>query len=229
VDVTKNIGKYKNVIYAGLLLPSKFEYARQNIYLMYSPEYDEKGNKIPETQLFEKLNLKGFCSMGKNFFPADNEENGCKDMFKIPNMKVMRLTGKTIKGAAYLVRTASGGDKPYFICARNKAGNVLVNSLWPSYTLQNVAEKIIKEDLDYFKWVKRDCPQVDGTDRIVAVAFRKARTAVLDFGSDATFSEVKLVMFNGKDGVVRNETVNYAKGMKVELPPLNVLVASGVK
>ncbi|MFA7184920.1 MAG: hypothetical protein WC082_08510, partial [Victivallales bacterium] len=213
VDVTKDVSKYKNVIYAGLLLPSKFNYSKQNIYLMYAPEYDEKGNKVPEAQLFSKLNIKGFAKMGGNFFRADGTENGCMDMFKIASMgNTARANGRTITGAAYPVRTAScpvTGGKPYLICARNKAGNVLVNSLWPSFVTQNLAGKVIKEDLNYFKWTKRDCPQVNGTDKIVAVAFRKPRTAVLDFGQKATFKKVKLVMFNGKDGVTRNETVSY--------------------
>jgi hypothetical protein len=234
VNVTKNIDKYHNVIYAGMLLPSKFDYEKQNIYLMFAPEYNEKGEKISEDQLFKKLDLKGFeKTMGKNFYLADYVENGCKDMIKISNMpQDVHTSGKGIVGASIPTRTASTKALPgksYVIGARNKKGNILLNSLWPSFITQEIAERTIKEDLAYFKWVKRDCPQVNGKDKIVAVAFRKEETAILDFGQEASFEKIKLVIFNGKDGIVRNEIVDYSKDMKIKLPPLNVLVATGLK
>ena len=85
----------------------------------------------------------------------------------------------------------------FFTGARNKNGNVLLNSLWPSFTKQDAARQIIKKDIDYFVWTKRDCPQVNGTDKIVAVAFKEPRTAVLDFWKDAAFTNVNIIMFNG--------------------------------
>lgn len=234
VDVTKDIDKYKNVLYAGQLLPSKFDYARQNIYLMFAPEYNEKGDKIPEEQLLNKLGLKGFDAMGKNFFPNDGfKENGCKDTLQISNVdKGLFSAGKIIKDPLYPTRKASFSDAPdkcFVIGSRNKNGNVLVNSLWPSFVHQDLARTIIKKDLDYLGWTKRDCPQVNGTDKAVAVAFREIRTAVLDFGNDASFEQVKIVIFNGKDGIIRNETIKYTKGMEIELQPFNVLVAHGIK
>ncbi len=233
LDVTKDTGKYKNVVYAGMLLPAKFDYAGQNIYLMFAPGYDEKGNKIPEEQLAGKLDIKGFEPLGKNFFPSDGfNENGSRDLLKISGLlKETLSSGKIIRGAAYPTRKASYSDSnDYFLIgAHNKKGNVLLNSLWPSFIQQDVSKKLIMKDLDYFGWTKRNCPQVDGTDKIVAVAFRDPRTAVLDFGSEASFATVRIIIFNGSDGVVRNETISYARGMKIELPPLNVLVAQGIE
>ena len=233
IDVTKDIGKYKNVVYAGMLLPAKFDYAGQNIYLMFAPGYDEKGNKIPEAQLTEKLDIKGFDPMGRNFFPSDGfNENGSKDLLKISGLPKETLSsGKIIRGASYPARKASYSDSnDYFLIgAHNKNGNVLLNSLWPSFTQQDVARKVIMKDLDYFGWTKRNCPQVNGTDTIVAVAFRDPRIAVLDFGNEASFAKVKIIMFNGSAGIVRNEIISYARGMKIELPPLNMLVAQGMK
>ncbi len=233
IDVTADIGKYENVVYAGMLLPAKFDYARQNVYLMFAPEYDENGNKIPESQLIEKLGIKGFEPMGRNFFPSDGfNENGSKDLVKISGLSKETLSsGKIIRGASYPARKASYSDSnDYFLIgAHNKDGNVLLNSLWPSFTQQDAAKKIIMKDLDYFGWTKRDCPQVNGTDKIVAVAFREPRTAVLDFGKDASFNKINILMFNGREGIIRNETVKYGRGMKIDLPPLNVLVVYGVK
>jgi len=232
VNVTKDIGKYQNVIYAGKLLPSKFDYEKQNIYLMYAPSYDEKGNKTPESELSAKLNIKGFEMIGKNFFPANGGENGSRDHIQITGSSKDTITsGMAIKNAQYPTKNASYADAPgaFLVGARNKNGNVLLNSLWPSFIRQDAAREIIKKDLDYFGWTKRDCPQVNGIDKMVAVAFREPRTAVIDFGKDASFANVKVIMFNGREGVIRNEILKYDRGMKIEIPPLNVLVAEAMK
>lgn len=230
VDITADVGKYENVVYSGVLLPAKFDYKRQHIYLMYAPEYDEKGNKISGNQLSENLSVKSFEPMGKNFFPANSTENGCEDQLQISGLPKNTLaSGMIIKGASYPTRKAaySGSSDYFLIGARNKEGNVLLNSLWPSFTRQDTARKIIKKDLDYFGWTAWDCPQVNGVDKVVAVAFKEGRTAVIDFGKDASFTQVKVIMFNGREGIIRNETVKYERGMKIEIPPLNVLVVYG--
>jgi hypothetical protein len=101
--------------------------------------------------------------------------------------------------------------------------------MWPSFIRQDIARKIIKKDLDYFGWTRRDCPQVNGVYKIVAVAFRDLRVAVIDFGKEASFTNIKLIMFNGREGVIRNEILKYERGMKIEIPPLNVIVVEGIK
>jgi hypothetical protein len=232
VDVTKDIKKYQNVIYAGKLLPSKFNYKDQNIYLMYAPEYDEKGDKIPETELSKKLNIKGFTIMGKNFFLGKDYENGNKDKIQIKTLfPNIFASGMIIKDASYSIRKASyvGASANFSVGARNKSGNILLNSMWPSFIRQDIARKIIKKDLDYFGWTRRDCPQVNGVYKIVAVAFRDLRVAVIDFGKEASFTNIKLIMFNGREGVIRNEILKYERGMKIEIPPLNVIVVEGIK
>jgi hypothetical protein len=232
VDVTKDIQKYENVIYSGLLLPKKLNYAKQNIYLMYAPEYDEKGNKATEDELYAKLNLRGFSNLGKNFFPAGKyHENGCKDKLHSPTLeKNFFASGKTIKGAEYPLRKAffpTLSNKEYVIGARNKKGNILINSIWTSFVNQAIGKAIIEQDLDYFGWTKRNCPQVNGKDKIVAVAFRESRTAVIDFGQNTQISKINIIIFNGYNGIIRNETITYNKGMKITLAPFNVLVAYG--
>ncbi|MDD5597383.1 MAG: hypothetical protein PHV82_05530 [Victivallaceae bacterium] len=231
VDVTRNVNKYKNVVYAGLLLPAKFNYAGQNIYLMYAPEYDEKANKIPESQLFGKLNLKGFAPLEGNFrLPGGANEDGDKDTIRISETnRVTFANGKAILNPLYPTRKVSFSDKCAVIGSRNKSGNILVNSLWPSYLHQDIAGIIIKKDLNYFKWAERDCPQVNGMDKTVAAAFREPRTAVLNFSRAAALARVKIIIFNGRDGIIRNEIVKYEQGMKIKLPPLNVLVAEIIR
>jgi len=228
VDVTKNVRGYKNVIYAGQLLPSEFDYANQNIYLMYAPEYDENGNKLTEKDLLSKLNIKGF---DESFGNVDDDATENKNIFKFSDIEDS-ITGKNIKGANFPIRIARSRNNPeksYVVTAGSEAGNIRVNSLWPSFMRQNTARTIIKQDLDYFGWTKRDCPQVNGIDKMVAVAFREPRTAVIDFGRDVSFANVKIIMFNGREGVIRNEILQYKRGMKIEIPPLNVLVAEGSK
>lgn len=231
VNVTKDIVNYQNVIYAGQLFPSKFDYEKQNIYLMYAPAHDEKGNKIPEGKLLQTLGIKGFEKIGLNFF-AGNEENGNMDEIRIRGLpKETLATGMVIKNALYPVREASSSNNlnPFLIGARNKNGNILLNSLWPSFVRQDAARTIIRKDMDYFGWTRRDCPQVNGRDKMVAVAFREPRAAVIDFGKDASFVNIKVIMFNGREGLIRNEILKYECGMKIEIPPLNVLIAEGTR
>lgn len=233
VDVVSDPEHYSNVVYAGMLLPSKFDYAKQNIYLMFAPEYDECANKISADLLSEKLGVKAFGDMGKTFFPSDGaNENGAKDQFLIQGLPGDTLLyGRSIQGSAYPYRTTAYAKSRDLVVigARNKNGNVVLNSLWPSFILQDVAERTVKKDVDYMGWTRRDCPQVNGVDQVVAVAFREPRAAVLDFGPDSRADKINIIVFNGKNGIVRNETINYRRGMNIDIPPFNVLVGKLVK
>ncbi|MFA7173446.1 MAG: hypothetical protein WC340_08535 [Kiritimatiellia bacterium] len=219
VNVTKDVSKYQNVIVSGSLLPRILDYKNQNLYFMYRPEYSEDGEKLIPAQM-AKLGIKTFSYGPTSYYQLSGD---------LQIDKVLGYSYGTITDADNVLRTLTDGKEEYVVGAQNQKGNIRINSFLPPYTHQNVMRKILKEDLGHFKWIKRDCLQINGKKDIVAVAFREARTAVIDFGRDVSHKKVKLVMFNGKDGVTQNEVVTYSRDMKVKLLPLNVLVATGVK
>lgn len=219
VNVTKDVNKYQNVIISGNLLPNVLDYKKQNLYFMYRPEYAEDGKKLTPAQV-AKLGIKAFSYVPTNYYQLTGD---------IQMNKLLGYSPGAIEGADKVLRTLNVDKKEYVVGAQNLKGNIRINSFLPPYTRQDVMRKILKEDLGHFKWIKRDCLQINGKKDIVAVTFREAKTAVVDFGSDVSHKKVKIVIFNGKDGVTRNEIISYTRGMTIELPPLNVLVATGVE
>lgn len=221
-DVVKDPKGYKNVIASGCHFPSSLDYKNQNAYFMYKPEFEINGKKISAAPL-EKIGIKGTGMIKAGYYKISGD---------VAIDKAMLYSAFAIQNPFKSLRTAADLDekgKEYCIGAENADGNVRINSLCPFYTSQSVMKPMMKDDFKKFGWAKRDCPQINGKSQMVAVAFREPRTAVLDFGNDVSYANVKIVVFNGKDGIVRNETVKYSKGMKIDLPPLNVLVAQGIK
>jgi hypothetical protein len=219
--VTKDTKKYENVAVSGILLPESLDYEKQKLYFMYSPEYSRTGQKVSSSKL-ETLGLNGFGRIPTAYYSLKGD---------VQAERTLGIYTKAIEGPEKVLRTLettkNGKSVSYVVGSQNKRGNIRVNSFFPPYTRQNVMRRILREDLEYFKWAKRDCPQVNGVKNIVAVAFKEPRTAVIDFGEDVSYDKVKIVVFNGKDGVTRNEILSYERGMKIELPALNVLVAKG--
>lgn len=223
VDVVKNSSGYKNVIVSGKVIPPGLDYTNdKKVYFMYNPLYELKENTVISAS-FEKIGMKGASILKTGYYKIDGD---------ISIDKAMLHSAYAIQNPVRALRTAINLDergKEYCIGSENGEGNVRINSLCPYYTSQSVMKSILREDFKKLGWMKRDCPQINGKTNIVAVAFREIRKAVLDFGDEVSYNKVKIVIFNGKDGILRNETVEYKKGMEIELRPLNVLVASGIK
>lgn len=218
VDVTSELDGYNNIAAAGTFLPELRNLEGKKLYLMYRPEYGRNGEKLDFKQAIG-MDIEGFAGIPTGFYRLTGDV--CSD-------RVMSYTGAALAKAENPLRKLSGDGREYIIGARNKAGNIRVNTFMPAYTWQNVMREVLRSDLAALGWLKRDCPQINGKKDIVAVAFREARKAVLDFGGGAPVTKVRILIFNGKDGITRNEVVDYKQGMEVELPPLNVLVASGI-
>ena len=219
VDVTDDIKGYKNVISSGFLLPECLDYTKQNVYLMYRPEFNEDGEKLGKEAL-AKLGMEGLFRVPTNHYAVAGD---------VEIEKAMAMFAMGINQPDKPLRKLVSENKEYVIASRNNQGNILIDSLCPFTLRQNAARKIIKKDLDYFGWAKRDCPQINGTKDIVAVSLKDPRIAVVDFGDTARHRKVKITVFNGKDGIIRNEVISYKRGMKVSLPSLSVLVAHGLE
>lgn len=115
------------------------------------------------------------------------------------------------------------------VTVRSSDGKTLVNTINPRYLSQSTARRLIGNDLESLGWKIRDCPQISSSSNLVAVTFRDARDAVIDFGDENKFTHVSVLMFNGKIGIERAETMPYKPGMEITLPPYSVLIAQGIK
>lgn len=223
VDVTKDVSGYRNIVASGLLYPSFMDDVKdKKVYLMYNPIYKREGGKTVPAPL-ENLGIKGTEMIKAGYYRIDGDVSIEKAMlygtyFQSDPVKPLRTAS-----------SLENNGKTYCIGAENAAGNVRINGLCPYYTAQSVMKTVLKRDFQEFGWIKRDCPQINGKKDIVAVALREPRKAVLDFGAGISYDKVRIVIFNGKDGVVRKEIVDYKRGMEIDLPPLNVLTASGIK
>lgn len=223
VDIVNDVSPYRNIVAAGRLYPSFMDDIKdRKVYLMYDPQYEMKGNKAVAAPL-EKIGIKSTDMLKAGYYSIEGD---------VKIEKAMLYATYFQRNPVKPLRTASelGNDgKKYCIGAESTEGNVRINGLCPYYSAQSVMKPILKEDFQKFGWIKRDCPQINGRKNLVAVAFREPRKAVLDFGDGTAYDKVRIVVFNGKDGVVRNEIVDYKRGMEIDLPPLNVLTASGIE
>lgn len=114
------------------------------------------------------------------------------------------------------------------VVAAQAPDGVRINTLNASLLTHTTARRLLGNDMQALGWKTRDCPQITGNSNLVAVAFRDAREAVIDFGPENKFGRVSLLVFNGRTGIERAETLPYRPGMTVSLPPYAVLVARGV-
>lgn len=223
VDLVKRPGSYQKIISAGTTIP-QIALEGRDAYFMYAPLYGANGEALEPGALKEK-GIAGTKWIESGYYRIGGD---------VAVESAMLYGSYFIDPIDILLpsRHATGPDgksKAFCIGAKSKDGKVRMNSLAPFSTSQSVMRAAMGEDFRSLGWAKRDCPQINGRDHVVAVAFRDPRKAVVDFGGDALPSLVKIVIFNGRDGVVRNEIVEYRRGMEVELAPLNVLVASSLK
>ena len=214
VDITGDLSVYDNLVVCGYYRPdeSVVDYAGKNVFAWFNTQFDQTGAEIgspldPGGAALEQL------------APAVHDVEGDAQA------QTLLYDARHIPEPAHPLRHVVTDDGERVICARNEAGNVLLDTTNPWYLRQDAARVLIKQDLDHFGWVTRDCPQFVGTDRVVAFSLIEPRTAVVELPEPAT-KQVRLIKLVGEAGITQNTVVPWEARLSVQLDPYSVLVAT---
>ena len=215
VDVTSDLSDYENVVISGYYRPPDdvIDCARRRVLAWFNPRYDRTGAVAPSLlpEVYSDLDT----------LPAGHYQiEG--DVRTGPHLL---YDARCIEGAAHPMRWVTIDGERRIIAARNEAGTFVLDSTNPWYLRQNAARELIAADMRLLGWLRRDCPQFTGTDRVVAFSLIEPRTAVVELPEPAE-GKVRLVTMDATGGIGRNEVVDWRARIEVELPPYSVLVAT---
>jgi len=219
IEVTDQLDGYRNVIIPAPLFPGADVLAGRRVYVVGAPLLTADAVELAPEQLRAAFGVSGFVPVADGVYDVSGDVSAATTTL---------LSSWVMEGVQRIVRQAGADGRSYPITADHDNGRVRINSLNPFGLRQSTVRSLVKKDLESLGWLERDCPQVNGNRQIVAVAFRKPRQAVIDFGKNR-FARVRLLVFDGKDGILRDEETDYRQRARVDLAPFQVLVATGVK
>ena len=218
IEVTDQLDGFRNVIIPAPLFPGGNQLEGKGVYVFGAPLLAADTVELTSKQLRGMFGVSGFIPVPDGVYDVQGDVNA-------PGTTL--LSCWAMEGVERGIRQAHVDGHSYPITADHDNGRVRITSLTPYGLRQRTVRSLIKEDLNALGWLERDCPQVNGNRQIVAVAFREPRQAVIDFGENR-YSGVSLLVFNGSDGILRNEEMAYEQGVRIDLAPFQVLVATGI-
>lgn len=219
IEVTSRLGRHDRVIVPAPLWPGAESIKGKRAYVFGAPLLAANAVELAPEQLRAAVGVSAFVPMPDGVYDVRGDVN---------SPATTLLSCWAMDGASRTVRHAHGGGRSYAIAADHDNGRLRITSLSPKGLRQSTVRSLIKRDLDDLGWCERDCPQVNGNRHIVAVAFRDPRQAVIDFGGNR-YDRVRLLVFDGEDGILRDEEMDYRPRARVDLSPFQVLVVTGLK
>ena len=219
IEVTDQLDGYRNVIIPAPLFPVASQLEGKRAYVFGAPLLTAAAVELTPAQLRASLGISGFVPVPDGVYDVSGDVSA-------PGTTL--LSSWALDGAQRIVRQAHADDRSYPLTADHDNGRVRITSLSPYGLRQSTVRALVRKDIEDLGWLQRDCPQVNGNRQIVAVAFREPRQAVIDFG-EKQYERVRLLVFDGKDGILRDEETDYRQRARVDLSPFQVLVATGVE